>query len=145
MRDYSIGDLSAQSGVKVPTIRYYEQIGLIDVPSRTEGNQRRYGAPELDRLRFIAHARDMGFAMESLKSMLSLAARKDAPCARVDAIVEQHLAEVDQRIDQLTRLRGELAGMLSSSHHGTVGQCRIVEVLSDHDNCSCEHGRVGDA
>ena len=145
MRDYSIGDLSAQSGVKVPTIRYYEQIGLTEAPSRTEGNQRRYGAPELDRLRFIAHARDMGFPMESLKSMLSLSARSDAPCARVDAIVEQHLVEVDQRIEQLTRLRGELAGMLSSSHHGTVGECRIVEVLSDHDNCSCEHGRVGDA
>jgi DNA-binding transcriptional MerR regulator len=139
MRDYSIGDLSARSGVKVPTIRYYEQIGLIDAPVRTEGNQRRYGAAELDRLRFIAHARDMGFPMDSLKSMLSLATRRDAPCARVDALVEQHLAEVDQRIEQLTRLRGELAGMLSSSHHGTVGQCRVVEVLSDHHQCSCEH------
>jgi DNA-binding transcriptional MerR regulator len=139
MRDFSIGDLSARSGVKVPTIRYYEQIGLIDAPVRTEGNQRRYGAAELDRLRFIAHARDMGFPMDSLKSMLSLATRRDAPCARVDALVEQHLAEVDQRIEQLTRLRGELAGMLSSSHHGTVGQCRVVEVLSDHHQCSCEH------
>lgn len=139
MSDYSIGDLSAQSGVKVPTIRYYEQIGLIEPPARTVGNQRRYGTAELDRLRFIAHARDMGFPMDSLKSMLALAARREAPCARVDAIVEQHLAEVDQRIAQLTRLRGELAGMLSDCHHGTVGQCRIVEVLSDHDNCSCEH------
>ncbi|MGN6486908.1 MAG: MerR family transcriptional regulator [Devosia sp.] len=139
MREYSIGDLSAQSGVKVPTIRYYEQIGLIDAPARTEGNQRRYGAAELDRLRFIAHARDMGFPMDSLKSMLSLAARGDAPCARVDALVEQHLAEVDQRIAQLSRLRGELAGMLSSNHHGTVAECRVVEVLSDHDRCNSEH------
>ena len=139
MSDYSIGDLSAQSGVKVPTIRYYEQIGLIDAPARTEGNQRRYGTAELDRLRFIAHARDMGFPMDSLKSMLALSSRREAPCARVDAIVEQHHAEVDQRIAQLPRLRGELAGMLSDCHHGTVGQCRIVEVLSDHDQCTCEH------
>ncbi len=139
MTDYSIGDLSAHSGVKVPTIRYYEQIGLIDAPARTEGNQRRYGGAELDRLRFIAHARDMGFPMESLKSMLSLASRRDAPCARVDALVEQHLAEVDERIEQLTRLRGELAGMLTSNHHGTVAECRVVEVLSDHEHCSCEH------
>jgi DNA-binding transcriptional MerR regulator len=143
MRDYSIGDLSAHSGVKVPTIRYYEQIGLIDAPARTEGNQRRYGAAELDRLRFIAHARDMGFPMESLKSMLSLAERKDAPCARVDALVEEHLAEVDKRIAQLTRLRGELAGMLSSHHHGTVAECRVVEVLSDHEQCEHEHGLAG--
>jgi DNA-binding transcriptional MerR regulator len=82
----------------------------------------------------------MGFAMESLKSMLSLATRREAPCAEVDAIVEQHLAEVDQRIDQLTRLRGELAGMLSGGHHGTVGECRVVEVLSDHEHCATEHG-----
>ena len=136
----TIGKLGEAAGVKVPTIRYYEQIGLIDAPARTEGNQRRYGAAELDRLRFIAHARDMGFAMESLKSMLSLSERKEAPCASVDAIVVQHLAEVDQRIDQLTRLRGELAGMLSGGHHGTVGECRVVEVLSDHDQCGCEHG-----
>jgi DNA-binding transcriptional MerR regulator len=81
----------------------------------------------------------MGFPMDSLKSMLSLAARGDAPCASVDALVEQHLAEVDTRIEQLTRLRGELAGMLSSNHHGTVAECRIVEVLSDHDQCGCEH------
>ena len=139
MRDYSIGDLSAAAGVKVPTIRYYEQIGLIDAPARTEGNQRRYGEAELDRLRFIAHARDMGFPMVSLKSMLALAARREAPCASVDALVEQHLVEVDSRIAQLTRLRGELAGMLSSNHHGTVAECRVVEVLSDHEQCSHEH------
>ena len=137
--DYSIGELASETGVKVPTIRYYEGIGLLPAPPRTQGNQRRYDAAALDRLRFIAHARDMGFPMDSLKSMLSLAARGDAPCARVDALVEQHLAEVDQRIAQLTRLRGELAGMLSSNHHGTVAECRVVEVLSDHDRCSGEH------
>jgi DNA-binding transcriptional MerR regulator len=137
--DYSIGDLSTQSGVKVPTIRYYEQIGLIAAPSRTEGNQRRYDKPALDRLCFIAHARDMGFSMGSLKSMLRLAGHKEAPCADVDALVEEHLAEVDQRIERLTRLRGELASMLTSCHHGTVADCRIVEVLSDHEECAHEH------
>ena len=139
MQDYSIGDLSAQSGVKVPTIRYYEQIGLIAPPPRTEGNQRRYDRPALERLRFIAHARDMGFSMDSLKSMLRLAGHKEAPCADVDALVAEYLAEVDARIAQLTRLRGELSSMLSDTHHGTVADCRIVEVLSDHDECGCEH------
>jgi DNA-binding transcriptional MerR regulator len=139
MQDYSIGDLSARSGVKVPTIRYYEQIGLIAAPPRTEGNQRRYDQPALARLRFIAHARDMGFSMDSLKSMLRLAGHRDAPCADVDALVQDHLTEVDDRIARLTRLRTELAGMLSSHHHGTVADCRIVEVLSDHEECGTEH------
>ncbi|MGN6100052.1 MAG: MerR family transcriptional regulator, partial [Devosia sp.] len=65
MRDYAIGELSALSGVKVPTIRYYEEIGILPPPPRTDGNQRRYGEAALDRLRFIAHARSMGFPMES--------------------------------------------------------------------------------
>lgn len=139
MQDYSIGQLSTRSGVKVPTIRYYEQIGLLEPPVRTEGNQRRYGRPELERLRFIAHARDMGFPMQSLKSMLQLARQQQAPCAEVDALVQDRLAEVDERIKRLTRLRGELAGMLSSCQHGTVAECRIVEVLSDHEECASEH------
>jgi DNA-binding transcriptional MerR regulator len=139
MQDFSIGDLSAQSGVKVPTIRYYEQIGLIAAPARTEGNQRRYDKPALDRLKFIAHARDMGFSMDSLKSMLRLSRHREAPCADVDAVVAEHLAEVDARIDRLTRLRTELASMLSDCHHGTVADCRIVEVLSDHEECGHEH------
>ena len=53
--DYSIGELASETGVKVPTIRYYEGIGLLAAPPRTEGNQRRYDATALERLRFIAH------------------------------------------------------------------------------------------
>jgi DNA-binding transcriptional MerR regulator len=139
MRDFSIGELSAETGVKVPTIRYYEGIGLIAAPPRTEGNQRRYDAVARDRLRFIAHARAMGFPMASLKAMLRIAGHKDAPCADLDDLVRGRLAEVDERIARLTALRGELSSMLDSHHHGTVGECRIVEVLSDHDECAGDH------
>jgi len=139
MRDYAIGELSAQSGVKVPTIRYYEQIGLLDAPARTEGNQRRYDRGALDRLRFIAHARSMGFPMPSLKAMLRISRHREAPCADLDELVRGRLAEVDERIARLTRLRGELAAMLDSHRHGTVGECRILEVLSDHEECAMEH------
>ena len=62
---YSIGQLAKQTGVKVPTIRYYEQMGLIDALERTEGNQRRYSKDELKRLSFIRHSRDLGFAIEA--------------------------------------------------------------------------------
>ena len=137
--DYSIGELSAETGVKVPTIRYYENVGLIAAPPRTEGNQRRYDAPALDRLRFIAHARAMGFPMAELKSMLRIAGHKDAPCADLDALVRSRLSDVDERIARLTQLRAELSGMLSSGHHGTIGECRVVEVLSDHEQCAHEH------
>ena len=139
MQELSIGELSARSGVKVPTIRYYETIGLIDVPTRTEGNQRRYSAGDLGRLRFIAHARAMGFPMASLRELLRLSRHRDAPCLDLDALVRGRLAEVDERIARLTALRGELAAMLDSHQHGTVADCRVVEVLSDHHECATEH------
>ena len=137
--DYSIGDLAAQTGVKIPTIRYYEGIGLIPPPPRSEGNQRRYDDSALERLKFIAHARAMGFPMASLKSMLRIANHRDAPCDDIDALVRGRLAEVDDRIRRLTALRTELSAMLHSHHHGTVADCRIVEVLSDHDHCTHAH------
>jgi DNA-binding transcriptional MerR regulator len=137
--DYSIGELAAETGVKVPTIRYYEGIGLLPAPPRTDGNQRRYDDAALDRLRFIAHARAMGFPMDELRAMLRIAGHKDAPCDDIDALVRARLADVEDRIARLTALRGELRGMLASHQHGTVGECRVVEVLSDHEHCGHEH------
>ena len=60
----AIGELSQRTNVKVPTIRYYEQIGLLASPVRTEGNQRRYGPGEINRLNFIRHARELGFEID---------------------------------------------------------------------------------
>jgi DNA-binding transcriptional MerR regulator len=137
--DYSIGELASETGVKVPTIRYYEGIGLLPAPPRTEGNQRRYDAEALERLRFIAHARAMGFPMEELRVLLRIAGHRDAPCEDIDALVRARLTEVEDRILKLTALRTELTGMLQSRQHGTVADCRVVEVLSDHDHCGHEH------
>jgi DNA-binding transcriptional MerR regulator len=137
--DYSIGELASETGVKVPTIRYYEGIGLLPAPPRTEGNQRRYDAEALERLRFIAHARAMGFPMEELRVLLRIAGHRDAPCEDIDALVRARLTEVEDRILKLTALRTELTGMLQSHQHGTVADCRVVEVLSDHDHCGHEH------
>ncbi len=77
--DFSIGDLARLSGVKVPTIRYYEQAGLLPQPLRTEGNQRRFGQPDLERLQFIRHARDLGLPMEAIRDLLELSAHPEAP------------------------------------------------------------------
>ena len=137
--DYSIGELASETGVKVPTIRYYEGIGLIPAPPRTEGNQRRYDGAALERLRFIAHARAMGFPMDELRAMLRIAGHRDAPCEDIDALVRARLSEVEDRIARLNALKSDLEGMLDSHHHGTVADCRVVEVLSDHDHCSHEH------
>jgi DNA-binding transcriptional MerR regulator len=137
--DYSIGELAAETGVKVPTIRYYEGVGLLPAPPRTEGNQRRYDDAALSRLRFVAHARAMGFPMDELRAMLRIAGHKDSPCEDIDALVRARLGEIEERIARLTALKSELSGMLASGCHGTVGECRVVEVLSDHERCGHEH------
>jgi len=83
---YAIGELSRRTGVKVPTIRYYEQMGLISAPDRSEGNQRRYERADLERLTFIRHARDLGFPIEAIRELLSLSRHPDEPCERADHI-----------------------------------------------------------
>ena len=143
MTDLSIGELSRRAAVKVPTIRYYEQIGLLPAPPRTEGRQRRYGVEDVSRLGFIRHARELGFEVDAIRELLSLSARPEQPCEPADRIVLRHLESVERRIAQLTLLRSELRHMLDGCRHGRMGECRIIQVLADHDQCRHEHGRVG--
>lgn len=134
-----IGELSRLTGVKVPTIRFYEQIGLIDQPPRTEGNQRRYGKPEVERVNFIRHARELGFEVEDIRELLDMSGKPQASCHQADSIARNHLQEIDRRIASLTALRGELSRMVDECHHGRICDCRIIEVLADHSQCAADH------
>jgi DNA-binding transcriptional MerR regulator len=139
MREYSIGELAGMTGVKVPTIRYYEDIGLMPEPPRTGGGQRRYSAQSRDRLGFIAHAREMGFSLDAIRSLIDLAEHPDKPCDGADRIATERLADVERRIARLTRLKSELERMLDGHRSGVAADCRIIEVLSDHGQCAAEH------
>ena len=132
----AIGELSQRTKVKVPTIRYYEQIGLLRPPSRTEGRQRRYGAPELKRLNFIRHARELGFEVEDIRQLLALSATPQSSCHEVDSIARRHLGKIESRIEQLRALRTELRRMVDECGHGRICECRIVEVIGDHGLCA---------
>lgn len=129
--DITIGELSRRTGVKVPTIRYYEQIGLMPAPARTEGKQRRYDSAELTRLNFIRHARELGFEVDAIRELLALSAQPDRSCAEVDQITRRHLVEVDRRIEQLQALRLELRRMVGECAHGQISECRIIQVLAE--------------
>ncbi|MGJ3264150.1 MAG: MerR family transcriptional regulator [Salinarimonas sp.] len=130
----SIGDLSRRTGVKVPTIRYYESIGLLPEPARSAGGQRRYDATHLARLGFVRHARDLGFEIEAIRELLAMAADPGRACGEAHAITRAHLADVEDRIARLAALRDELRSMLACAND-TVAQCRIIEVLADHEQC----------
>jgi len=135
----AIGELSKRTGVKVPTVRYYEQIGLLTSAPRTGGNQRRYGQAEVERLNFIRHSRELGFEIEDIRELLAMAAEPQASCHQVDSIARNHLTEVERRIESLMALRGELQRMISECGHGRICDCQIVEALADHGRCHAEH------
>ena len=139
MQNLSIGDAAKESGVKVPTIRYYEQIGLLPAPSRTEGNRRLFEPTDLRRLTFIRHARELGFEIEAIRALLTLQDDPHQPCATADTIAKARLAEVKQRIRSLTALEGELELMVEGCRHGRVDECQVIEVLADHGKCHHEH------
>jgi DNA-binding transcriptional MerR regulator len=135
----SIGEASRSCGVKVPTIRYYEQIGLLPAPPRTDGNRRTFDSGDLRRLAFIRHARELGFEIDAIRTLLTLQDDPHQPCGTADAIARARLAEVEQRIDSLNALKVELAVMIKSCSHGKVADCRVIEVLADHSHCMRPH------
>ena len=138
---FSIGDLSRRTGVKVPTIRYYEQMGLVAAPERSEGNQRRYSRQELERLAFIRHARDLGFAVEDIRALIDLSGHPEQPCSHADQIAQEQLISVREKIAQLKRLETELERIASCCDGKTVGDCYVIRALSDHALCADEHVR----
>jgi DNA-binding transcriptional MerR regulator len=135
----TIGKLGASAGVKIPTIRYYEQIGLLPEAGRSAGNQRLYGRDALGRLAFIRHARDLGFSLEAIRDLLSLADDPDQPCATADAIARAQLAEVENRLARLAALRLELERMVAQCAGGRIADCRIIEALGRHSPCATDH------
>ncbi|OCW57263.1 MerR family transcriptional regulator [Hoeflea olei] len=135
---FSIGELSRRTGVKIPTIRYYEQMGLIAAPDRTEGNQRRYSKDGLKRLSFIRHSRELGFSIDEIRELLDLSAHPEQPCNDAHQMAARRLADVQRRISRLQRLERELERISACDAH-TIADCAVIETLADHSLCETEH------
>ncbi len=135
MDGFPIGAAAARSGVKVATIRYYEQIGLLAAPIRSGSNRRVFSERDLRRLLFIRHARELGFEIDAIKTLLALQDDPDQSCATADRIARARLVEVEQRLVGLTALKGELEAMITSCGRGVVADCQVIEVLDDHGKC----------
>jgi DNA-binding transcriptional MerR regulator len=139
MPGFTIGRLAGATATKVQTIRYYESIGLLQPFTRTEGGHRVYDREAQKRLTFIRHARDLGFSIEAIRELLSLADNPETSCERADDIASRALEEVEQRLKRLKALRKELKRMVEECGHGRVCDCRVIEVLSDHRLCHTAH------
>lgn len=136
---FSIGQMSKLAKVKVTTIRYYEQMELLDEPERSNGNQRRYTKPQLERLSFIRHARELGLTISQIRELVELSRHPDAPCENADRIATDHLATIRGKIKKLKLLEKELKRITTQCHANTVDACYVIQALSDHALCDAEH------
>ena len=142
MANMTIGQAADASRVKVTTIRFYENRGLLAAAPRTASGRRHYDAKAIARLRFIRHARDLGFDLEDIIALLALADDPTHDCSLADSIAQRQLRDVRARITQLRCLETELARMVRSCHGGDVADCQVIESLSDHARCACDHARA---
>lgn len=136
MENFSIGDLAARSGTKVQTVRWYEEVGILPKAARTAGNQRLYTRADLDRLVFVRRGRELGFSLDEIRRLLSLADRADMACEEADVIARGHLREIRQKIAHLRALEAELERMVAQCSHGTVSDCRVIDALASREQAA---------
>jgi MerR family mercuric resistance operon transcriptional regulator len=95
-----IGELGQRSGVKIETIRYYEKVGLIAPPPRSEGGHRTYDETHLDRLCFVRRGRELGFSLEAVRNFLDLI-ESGHSCSDIQDMASRHLADIQRKIADL--------------------------------------------
>jgi MerR family transcriptional regulator, mercuric resistance operon regulatory protein len=125
----TIGKLSKQTGVNIETIRYYERIGLVPAPPRSQGRQRLYDDLHRQRLAFIRRSRALGFSLNDTRDLLGLARGHDLTCAEVKALTEQHIADIRGKIRDLRRLNRVLSELARKCRGMTAPDCPILDVL----------------
>lgn len=125
-----IGQLGAAAGLPARTIRFYEQAGLLAEPPRTAAGYRDYPPSAAARLAFIRHAQGAGFTLAEIRGILHVRDRGQAPCGHVTDLISRHLAQVDQRITELTRTRAVLASLQLRAAAANPASCAEPEICS---------------
>lgn len=128
-RGYKIGEMSRETGVNIETIRYYEKIGIMPEPDRTEGGNRQYNHNQLKRLHFVKRCRELGFSISEIRALLDMVDQKDITCAEVHGMTMGHLSAVRQKMADLRRLEKALKSMASECSRGDVPECPIIDTL----------------
>lgn len=126
-----IGELARVAQTTVETVRFYEKQGLLPEAARTAGNFRVYGAAHLERLRFIRNCRALDMSHEEIHTMLDLTDQPAAGCGAINAVFDQHIAHVDERIRELLQLKEQLAGLRQRCQsEQAVDTCGILQGLA---------------
>ena len=123
-----IGDLATRAGLSAKTIRFYEQAGLLPQPPRTSGGYRDYPPGAADRLAFIRHAQAAGFTLADIRDVLAIRDSGQAPCQHVSVLIDEHLAQVERRIAELTGARDALKDLQRRAAATDPADCAESEI-----------------
>ena len=125
-----IGELAQVARCTVETVRYYEKAGLLPAPARTAAHYRRYGAAQVERLRFIRNCRALGMTHVEIRALLGWMDQPADPCGGVNQLLDQHIDHVDARIEELRQLKQQLATLRARCRsERAVEACGIVHGL----------------
>lgn len=143
-----IGELARRTGTNAPTIRYYEEIGLLPPPARHEGGQRNYGDDDCRRLTFIRQCRAFGFPIERVRSLLALTRDEGRSCTEARSIAQIHLGEVREKLAELEGLERNLAEFIDRCDSACLGgpgpDCVILRDMAEttgDENCAARRSR----
>lgn len=126
----NIGEVAKRTGVTVETVRFYERQGLIETPQRSDSGYREYPQETVKRVRFIQHAKEVGFTLKDISELLALRQEPGTSCADIKIRAAQKIEEVDQKIRDLKRIREALARMVMKCRgRGSLSECPILEEL----------------
>ena len=137
-----IGELAAQAGCDVQTVRFYEREGLLEKPVREASGYRRYDERALTKVRFIRHCRSLDIPLPEVRQLLAFAARPDQACAGVNELLDQHIRLVKQRLAELKALEKQLVSLRRTCDGDTSHHCTVLEAfMSSAQGDSCvRHG-----
>lgn len=126
----NIGDAAKASGVSAKMIRHYEGVGLLPAALRSDAGYRRYGASDVHTLRFVRHARDLGFSIEQIRALLALWRDRRRPSRQVKALAEAHIAELERKVQELQAMKATLEHLVHCCHGDDRPDCPIIDSLA---------------
>jgi len=126
----NIGQAASASGVSAKMIRHYEAIGLLREAARTDSGYRQYAADEVHSLRFIRHARDLGFSLPEIAQLLSLWQDRKRPSRQVKALAQQHIDELDRKARELLAMKATLEHLVHGCRGDERPDCPILDGLA---------------
>jgi Cu(I)-responsive transcriptional regulator len=127
----NIGQAAKATGVSAKMIRHYEEVGLLPAASRTGSGYRQYGQSDVQSLRFVRHARDLGFSIGQIRELLGLWQNRKRSSRQVRALAQAHIEELDEKLRELQAMKATLEHLVHCCHGDERPECPIIETLAD--------------